>query len=126
MTRRAQRRCEYCLARQDVAGYTFHLEHIIPSSRGGAAHAGNRALACSPCNLAKGVLTRAIDPSTGAEVRLFDPRQDEWATHFAAHPQSGRLRGLTSIGRATVMALGLNGDERIATRRLWAAAGWWP
>lgn len=31
----------------------FHVEHIIPKSRGGTDNANNLALACSPCNRRK-------------------------------------------------------------------------
>ena len=39
---------------QRVSGYRFHLEHVIPSVRGGSDAFRNRALACATCNLAKG------------------------------------------------------------------------
>ena len=44
-----------------------------PQRRGGTNAASNRALACSPCNLAKGALTEAVDPVTGAPVRALRP-----------------------------------------------------
>ena len=34
VARRAKGRCEYCLAPEEVCAYTFHVEHIIPRSRG--------------------------------------------------------------------------------------------
>lgn len=109
-----------------MCGYTFHLEHIIPVALSGSNEAGNRALACSPCNLAKGTATHALDLATGQMVPLFDPRQDDWARHFEAEPETGRLRPRDAVGRATIEALQINDDARIATRRLWAVAGWWP
>lgn len=35
----------------------FHLDHIIPRSRGGSDDASNRQWLCATCNLAKGALT---------------------------------------------------------------------
>ena len=35
IARRAQHRCEYCRAPQEVAAIQYHLEHIIPESLGG-------------------------------------------------------------------------------------------
>ncbi|MBI1831518.1 MAG: HNH endonuclease, partial [Planctomycetes bacterium] len=67
---RAGWRCEYCRAPQRVAGYRFHLDHILPSANGGSSGPSNRALACAPCNLAKIDRDHAEDPQTGDEVRL--------------------------------------------------------
>ena len=47
---RARRRCEYCQAPRDICACTFHLEHIIPRSKGGPDAMANYALACFPCN----------------------------------------------------------------------------
>jgi 5-methylcytosine-specific restriction endonuclease McrA len=46
-----QRRCAYCGAR----GVPLNVEHIQPRSRGGSDRVSNLALACRPCNEAKGV-----------------------------------------------------------------------
>ena len=34
---RADQRCEYCRMHQSLQGATFHVEHIVPSSRGGVS-----------------------------------------------------------------------------------------
>ena len=47
------RRCAYCGA-EDIP---LQIEHIRPRSRGGSSRVGNLALACEPCNRAKGNLT---------------------------------------------------------------------
>lgn len=89
--RRAQGRCEYCQMSQALQGATFHVEHIIPHSAGGATTDDNLA--------------------TGSEVSLFHPRRDRWKEHFA---WSGvRLVGTTAQGRATVAALELNHSRRL-------------
>ena len=42
-------RCVYC----GSEGGPFHLDHVIPWSRGGGHDAGNLAVACAPCNFSK-------------------------------------------------------------------------
>lgn len=42
-------RCGYC----GTADGPFHLDHIVPVSKGGATDADNLICACSPCNLDK-------------------------------------------------------------------------
>lgn len=46
-------RCAYC----GQSDGTFHFDHVIPFSRGGATDARNLVLACAPCNLSKGAKT---------------------------------------------------------------------
>jgi 5-methylcytosine-specific restriction endonuclease McrA len=50
---RAAGRCEYCRMHQSLQGATFHVEHIVPRSRGGPAQLDNLAWACPSCNLRK-------------------------------------------------------------------------
>lgn len=45
-----QRRCAYC----NVQNVPLQVEHIHPKSKGGSDRVSNLALACQPCNLAKG------------------------------------------------------------------------
>ena len=52
---RACHRCEYCHAPELVFNFPFEVEHIIPTSRGGANVEINLALACRSCNLRKGI-----------------------------------------------------------------------
>jgi hypothetical protein len=120
---RADGRCEYCKAPQNVCGYRFHLEHIIPTVQGGKDDASNRALACATCNLVKADRTTARDPVTDQVVLLFDPRTQEWAEHFMWIDDRTEIIGITATGRATVVSLGLNGEFRIAARKLWFAIG---
>ncbi len=126
MEKRARGRCEYCLSPQRVCGYRYHLEHIIPSSQGGSDDPTNRALACAACNLAKVDKTKGIDPQTGAEAPLFDPRRQHWPEHFRWADDQGTLIGLTQTGRATVATLQLNSEFRLEARRLWFQTGWLP
>jgi hypothetical protein len=112
---RAAGRCEYCHMHQSLQGATFHVEHILPASRGGPTTLDNLAWCCPSCNLHKGDRTHAVDPETNQIVPFFHPRQDDWSRHFKWRGYS--LSGLTAPGRATVAALQLNGDRRLLIRR---------
>jgi hypothetical protein len=112
---RAGGRCEYCRMHQGLQGATFHLEHVVPKSRGGTFDTTNLAWACPGCNLRKSDRTEAVDPQTREKVALFNPRADAWSQHF-------RFRGyeivaLTGVGRATAAALDFNALHRTMIRR---------
>jgi 5-methylcytosine-specific restriction endonuclease McrA len=109
-----------------VCGYRFHVEHVLPSARGGPDALANRALACASCNLAKSDRMRALDPVTDEEVPLFNPRKQEWAEHFRWSEDGMSVVGLSACGRATMAALDLNGGLRREARQLWFATGWLP
>src|SRR4051794_3289225 len=79
---RAGHRCEYCLMHDSLQGATFHVEHVVPRSRGGTSELENLAWACPSCNLHKSDRTAVVDPETAASVRLFHPRTDRWGDHF--------------------------------------------
>lgn len=79
---RAGARCEYCRAPQIITGTTYHIEHIVPSSRGGSDDVVNLALSCITCNGHKSDHITGVDPETGRELPLFDPRRDHWDRHF--------------------------------------------
>jgi hypothetical protein len=49
------RRCAYCTA----TGVPVQLEHVVPRARGGSDRVSTLALACAPCNPAKGTQTAA-------------------------------------------------------------------
>jgi 5-methylcytosine-specific restriction endonuclease McrA len=46
-------KCAYCF-RAIGAGEVFHIDHIIPFSKGGATNFKNSAASCVSCNLKKG------------------------------------------------------------------------
>jgi HNH endonuclease len=112
---RAGERCEYCRMHQALQGATFHVEHTVPSSRGGTDDLANLAWACPACNLHKSDRTSAVDPDSGAVVPLFNPRTDRWAEHFRW--DGYEIRGITPTGRAAVFALDLNHPRRVMIRR---------
>src|ERR1700689_20768 len=103
---RADGRCQYCLMHESLQGATFHVEHIIPQSKGGRSDLENLALACPGCNLHKASRITAPDPGTGGDARLFHPIKQLWSEHFRLNGY--QIEGLTAEGRATVEALKLN------------------
>jgi hypothetical protein len=124
--KRANGRCEYCHAPQRVSGYRFHTEQIIPRARGGSDALRNLALACATCNLAKGDRTVGIDPRTGLEIGLFNPRTQSWDEHFRWANDHQTIIGRTPTGRATIATLDMNSELHWVARRLWFEAGWLP
>ncbi len=109
---------------QAMQGATFHIEHVVPRSKGGASDEGNLALACPSCNLHKGDRTHAVDPRASREVALFHPRQDRWCEHFT--PRGPRIEGLTARGRATVELLQFNSERRLLIRQIEGQLGLGP
>jgi HNH endonuclease len=109
---------------QSLQGATFHLEHIIPRSKGGSLEVSNLALACPSCNLHKADQTMAIDPETGASVSLFHPVRQALSDHFRF--SGHRIEGSTPIGRATVAVLDLNHLRRQRIRAVEQRFGLYP
>lgn len=122
---RACFRCEYCRAPENVAGYAFHMEHILPRCDGGKEVLANIALSCMNCNRAKWHHTMGVDPESLIEVRLFNPRKDRWSDHFTVEKRIC-LRGKTPIGRATVSRLALNHPRQLEARAFWSQLGIFP
>ena len=121
---RAQRRCQYCLMHEILQGATFHIEHVVPQSKGGQAALENLALACPGCNLHKASRVTAVDLATGDRVALFHPVRQAWTEHFRF--KGYEIEGLTSGGRATVVALDLNRPGRQLIRKVEEAFGLFP
>ena len=108
--RRARHRCEYCQG--SLLGAAWQVDHIIAQAQGGSDGFENLAAACYRCNLNKGAKLKAVDPLLGRRGRLFDPRADSWARHFA------RFRfytvGTTSLGRRTAGLLFRHTPRQVA------------
>jgi hypothetical protein len=123
--RRAAGLCEYCRIPEAAFRRPFHIEHVIARQHGGASDIENLALACWTCNLKKGPNLTGIDPQTGQITPLFNPRSDRWANHFAFSGGTSiargiEIRGLTAVGRTTVVVLAMNAEFRKMTRyQLW-------
>ena len=120
---RANFLCEYCHASEQWQYVAFTIEHIIPLAKHGADTLDNLALACFHCNRKKSDRTTAIDPQSGAEVPLFNPRQDSWNNHFIWSVDELFIIGLTSVGRTTITALSLNRERVINIRAADKAVG---
>jgi HNH endonuclease len=112
---RAANRCEYCRMHQSLQGTRFHLEHVVPFSRGGTTELENLAWACPGCNLRKSDRVEVVDPNAGTDVPIFHPRLHKWHEHFAWDDY--QVVGLTATGRATVAALAFNQPRRIRIRQ---------
>ena len=114
---RSSHRCEYCRLPQAAEPFfTYHVEHVIARQHGGGDDIGNLALACCHCNSQKGPNLSGLDPESGALVRLFNPRHDEWDQHFERN--GVLIVGRTAIGRATVGLLKMNAADRRRLREL--------
>ena len=113
---RAGHRWEYCRLPQSAAHLTFPIDHVIARQHGGSDRPHNLALACVPCNSKKGPNIATLDPADGRLVRLYHPRQDGWADHFAW--SGGTLVGTSAIGRGTVALLAMNDLPQVALRQL--------
>jgi hypothetical protein len=122
---RAQGLCEYCQTAETIVT-EMELDHIVPEAAGGATEADNLCLACISCNTFKSAYQTGIDPQTGAEVRLFNLRRQQWDEHFLWSENGSQIIGTTAIGRATVARLQMNRSLAVQARQLWAQAGWHP
>ena len=119
-------RCAYCHTPQRIIGPLLELDHIIPESQGGASDDDNLCSACPMCNGHKADRGEAVDPQSGAVVRLFHPWLERWGDHFEWTEDGAGIRGKTPTGRATTDALDMNNPDMVSARRLWAIAGWHP
>jgi hypothetical protein len=118
---RAGNRCEYCGLSQLGQEAAFHIDHVLPRAAGGPTTAENLALACVSCSLRKWAKQNAVDPETGNEVPLFNPRMQVWPEHFRWDNE--RVVPLSPTGRATAAALALNRPVIVAIRQEEAARG---
>jgi hypothetical protein len=100
---------------QSLQGATFHVEHILPRSRGGLSHADNLAWACPSCNLRKSDRVAGFDSESTELVLLFNPRKDQWREHFEWN--GFQVVGLTPTGRVTIKLLDLNCPRRVMIRK---------
>lgn len=82
LRQQAHDHCGYCLSPQKYILGPLEIEHIIPKARGGMDDEANLWLACRLCNSFKGVQIDAVDPATGDQVALFNPRYQSWSENF--------------------------------------------
>lgn len=113
---RANHLCEYCHTSEQWQYVRFTIDHVIPPTQGGSDDPDNLALACFHCNRRKSNRLTGVDPDSGKEALLFDPRRDAWSDHFIWSFDGLSIIGLTRTGRATVAALELNRERVINIR----------
>ncbi len=118
--------CCYCCTTVANSGMPLSFDHVEPRSLGGPTTFENVCQSCRPCNEFKSDTRHAEDPLTGERVKLFHPRRQSWRDHFAWSADASKIEGLTSTGRATVVALRLNRQALVAARRRWWMVGWHP
>lgn len=128
---RAKNRCKYCHYPEILSTAPLSVEHLQPRSLGGGETFENLALACRRCNERRDNFTSGIDPKSGQETLLFNPRRDLWGNHFIWSTDAAQILGKTPMGRATCDRLDLNDEKRSEqfiqrSRRLWAIAGLHP
>lgn len=112
---KANFRCEYCCIHEDDQFYTFQVDHIISLKHGGKTEWINLAYTCSVCNQNKGSNLGTYLPNSKRLIRLFNPRNDSWNTHFKI--EYGEIIPKTLIGAATIKVLDLNNIDRIILRQ---------
>ncbi len=113
--KRAKNRCEYCQMHQSLQGGTFHVEHVVPRSRGGLSELDNLAWAYISCNLHKSDRSELLSPDGNSSIRFFSPRIDAWSEHFAWDDYE--VVAKSEIGQATITSLHLNDARRIKVRQ---------
>ncbi|MFN0019984.1 MAG: HNH endonuclease [Pirellulaceae bacterium] len=106
---------------------TFHLEHVVPRSRGGKSTLGNLALSCPGCNLAKSERVSGNDDH-GEIQPLFSPRDFQpwllgWHLHFELDLEQGIIVPRSAIGEATINTLRMNDALRVFALKLQIRAG---
>ncbi len=117
--------CEYCRVSQDDYLAKFQIDHIIPVKHNGSDDIDNLCLACLKCNGFKGPNVAALDPATGEATKLYDPRHQKWDEHFHINPDA-TLSGISPEGRATIVVLRINEENRVKQRRTAMILGEYP
>jgi HNH endonuclease len=121
-----QNRCCYCITTEANSGIRMTFDHIFPRAKGGETTFDNLCLACRSCNEFKSNITEAIDDLTKETVELFNPRHQDWPSHFEWSADGTEILGKTEVGRVTIAVLQMNNLVIVATRRRWVSVGWHP
>jgi hypothetical protein len=122
---RAGRRCEYCLVHEEDTIYRCEVDHIIAEKHGGSTNVDNLAYSCFFCNRSKGSDLGSLS-SAGDLVRFFNPRIDDWPTHFQFDIDAAHILALTNIGEVTARIFGFNARERVEERKILQQLGVYP
>jgi hypothetical protein len=122
----AKFRCGFCLFQEYYSHAKFHIDHIIPISKGGTNVEENLWLVCEICNRAKSDKINGFDAVTNSIAPIFNPRTQTWSKHFEWRENYSIIIGKTPIGRVTVLELNLNKPRIVRIRKNWVAVGWHP
>ncbi|MBL8134126.1 MAG: HNH endonuclease [Anaerolineae bacterium] len=117
--------CEYCRVAEEDRLSRLQIDHIVPVKHGGKDNTENLCLACLKCNSYKGSNVAALDPHTDDATKLYNPRHQIWAEHFAVN-LDGTLTGISPEGRVTILVLRINEDSRVRHRRMAMRLGEYP
>jgi 5-methylcytosine-specific restriction endonuclease McrA len=82
------RTCAYCQA----TGAPLQVEHIVPKARGGSNRVSNLAIACAPCNQAKGQQTAAEFGHPAVQAQARQPLKDAAAVNASRWALYARLQ----------------------------------
>jgi HNH endonuclease len=104
----------------------LEIEHILPTAKGGTDDEENLWLSCRDCNSYKSYKISGFDTETKQNVKLFNPRTQDWREHFTFDESKAIIIGQTGCGRATVNALRMNEEQAVKARMIWVKAGWYP
>jgi hypothetical protein len=115
---RANDQCEYCLYPSRYPPDPLTVDHIPPLADHGVSEPANLAYCRQGCNGHKYTATSAFDYVTGRDVRLYNPRTQNWADHFEWNEDNEILIGVSPVGRTTIERLQLNRFGLIAMRRV--------
>jgi hypothetical protein len=121
---RADYLCEYCLIAEEDTYFGCEVDHIMSVKHGGVTEAENLAYACAFCNRYKGSDIASISHQTGSLVRLYNPRIDRWADHFAL--DGVYIKAVSEIGEVTARILRFNDSEQTLEREALSAIGRYP
>lgn len=81
--------CAYC--GKFIDSKNMHIEHVIPSSRGGSDNIDNLVAACQSCNISKGVLS--LD-----QFRLITWFRKKFSSALNQHYTPAQIIDLNSAG----------------------------
>jgi hypothetical protein len=109
---------------QSDAAEPFNADHVVARQHSGPTREENLAFACARCNRHKGPNVAGVEPETGRIVPLFNPRRDDWHTHFRW--DGALLHGVTATGRVTIHVLDMNHPDRVLLRSLLIELGVFP
>src|SRR5688572_1736191 len=115
---RANGLCEYCQTSQLIV-LEMEIDHIQPESKGGLTIDSNLCLACAGCKGFKSDAEEAVDPQTHELIPLFNPRTQNWTSHFEWSADGTLLIGRTATGRATIERLLINRELVVKARERW-------